>query len=420
MKDIQGSKDTARNLQDNDQTKGGNQGTSWNWNQKKAKFLGITYLTIMGGSQSAESRPLKPESSSLVPQVGSSLLSLREGYAPQSLQRFELPKPENVVQSKLEAFSHPNGQTVQEIWPDVHKQMVEGLGDAQETPSEKTLPDLPSREMIPSEKTSQPATDAPSRQLEQGKSKWAEARELKGERLDSLMQSFLDSLKEEPKALEAFKELQKNKKAIKNSEDLMKHEDVRKYALSKLMDKKSVEQARSLLESGQAASLLKGEGVVENIKDMVSQESEMVKPENHTLRGRSLEEGRSQPDKVKAILGLITGGALVVLGVSLCCHELQKTRREVAARRREIAARQAFEGRQVAARQAFEGRQVSGSSVEMQPTTQNNEGSSNPLVPIPSERQRFHDNNQMYPVGIPVWDSSSSGKKNRSMLDDPD
>ena len=116
-------------LETRSQMKKENQGTSWGGMGNVAKYLGVAYLAISTGLQGAEGRLLRSESSDLASRGNDSRLPLPEVHAPQSFQGLGVQKPENVVQSELEAFSHPNGPTVQEIWPGLYKLMVEDLGE---------------------------------------------------------------------------------------------------------------------------------------------------------------------------------------------------------------------------------------------------------------------------------------------------
>jgi hypothetical protein len=228
-----------------EQVRGEKQNTGFSSRAKKGIGIAFAGMLLAGGLPGVASRPLKFESSGLVPRGE----PLTEKHTIQPFQGLDVQKPKNVAQSELEVFSHPNSPTVQQIWPGLYKLMGEGLGergkapkdplqgDAQETPGEKTPPDLHSRKMTPGEKTSRSAIETPQRDVVQSERKRSEPLELNNKVL---------APKEHRTVQKGSQDLLNNKEIIGDINNLLNNKEFGKDILLVLKNKQILKNLPSL------------------------------------------------------------------------------------------------------------------------------------------------------------------------------
>ncbi len=201
-------------------------------------------------------------------------------------------------------------------WAREGEQTSKGLpqGEAQGVDDGKTPLEFRSRKVTPGGETARFATDAHPDQLKQDKSKGVEDLELSEEEIDS-MKSFADSLKEHPKAVRGFRKLLNDEEVMKGVSNLMKDEEFKNYAFSELKKKGSVEQAISLLGSGQAASLLKG----------VRPEGRQLFVQNRHDRNNTgihqMSSGKALGLALGLVLGSVGGVVVCVCCCAFCCRD---------------------------------------------------------------------------------------------------
>ena len=268
-------------LQGKNKTKGEDQRTSWAW--RMARGMGVAFLTASVCSQGAEGRPLVPESSSsaLALRDSDNARGLTPAFSDQGVRFIGNSQSERSVPAIPEAFSHPNGPTVQEIWPSLGKAVAEhfeeeaskGLhqGEAQRRYDGEIALDFRSRKVTLGEKTSRSATDAHPDQLKQDKSERAESSEKKEttwqdlkkmfnneemrESIKQLMQNetamtLLYKATNNDTVIAAINDLAQNDAAIKGMKELMQVEGFKELAVSQLQDTAGVRRALKAVANG--------------------------------------------------------------------------------------------------------------------------------------------------------------------------
>jgi hypothetical protein len=257
-----------------EQMRGEKQNTGFSSRAKKGIGIAFAGMLLAGGLPSVASRPLKFESSGLVPRGE----PLTEKHTIQPFQGLDVQKPKNVVQSELEVFSHPNGPTSSEdswkfkpllerfykllgfnglmssedAWdqlPRLREAMekyIKAKGeasktslqeDAQETSGGKTPPDLHSRKMTPGEKTSRSAIETPQRDVVQSERKRSEPLELNNKVL---------APKEHRTVQKGSQDLLNNKEIIGDINNLLNNKEFGKDILLVLKNKQILKNLPSL------------------------------------------------------------------------------------------------------------------------------------------------------------------------------
>ncbi len=187
------------------------------------------------------------------------------------------------IETRPEAVSLPESQTVDKIWPGLGKLIDEheaasknalqgeaqGRSDRTSSEQREVRRGIPLKNKVKIARFSgethlrkeTPEREIPqsmmeTQQGEQDKGKEAEPLNLGKEEIDFL-QSFLDALKQNKKALQGFKDVLNDKKIVEGVKDLMQDEKVREYVISEMKNKKNVKQAALSFENPQVLQNLK-------------------------------------------------------------------------------------------------------------------------------------------------------------------
>ena len=237
------------------------------------------------------------------------------------------------------------GPSVEEIWPNVHKEYVgkieeasKGLhqGEAQGKDGRETALDFHSRKVTPGGETARSAMDVPSSQRGQDKSKGVEDLELSREEFDTL-KTCAAFLKEHPEARKCLQMVQNDKEVMGEINDLMQDEVVRRCVISELKNKENVERAILLWEDPKALQVLKkvfnNKKYMENFKHLM-QDKELGAHNLYSLEDirklsltkRMIQEVNqsAEPPSTSNTLGWIASGIALAgltafFAVGLCC-----------------------------------------------------------------------------------------------------
>ncbi len=239
---------------------------------KKALGVATAALILGGGAMAALSRT----------DASSSALDLKSNN--DLMNRDALPLPDKKWLGEFEPPSWrfnapPDVQTATNEGTSQlteKQQRTQGIHLKEKVKVARLSGEVRSRKVTPERKLSQSMKEIPSRQLEQDQGKEVEPIKLSKEEIDSL-QFLLNTLMQDEKALQSFKEVWQDEKSVESIKDLMQDEKVRECAFSALNNKECIEQAISSLKDPEVLQAVKkvlnNKEYMEDIKNLMQDKS---------------------------------------------------------------------------------------------------------------------------------------------------